>query len=270
MRGGRLTEAVHLTWRRGRFDESCRRRLVFGTLGPLLFAIFGCRAESPRSLVPGERSVEATVEATVEASRQWPEQLEALRRGGRIDLVVDDGWVDDRAFTQLPPGSAVERLWLDHGSLTDESISRLVGLTQLRSIRLRQSPLSDGAVARLAELSQLESLNLPQARVSAVGLSAFQNHPTLMQLRVAGCAIDDDACAVIAQMPALRYLHLIAPKITGAGLLQLAAAPRLQSLYVDACDLPAEVWEAFFLRAPSVHVHVDQAHLDLDPNRHRH
>ena len=69
---------------------------------------------------------------------------------------------------------------------------------------------------------------------------------------------------------ALRYLHLIVPSITASGLQQLAAAPQLQSLYIDGCELPAEAWEAFFRRAPTVHVHVDQVHLDLDPNRHRH
>ncbi len=263
MRGGYLTETS--LFPRARREGGAGYRSVWSLRIVLclgLTAGLGCGVEQP---------VSAVSEATrPEASRQWLEQLEALRRGLSRDLLVDDGWVDDRAFDQLPDGTAVERLWLEHGRLTDRSVPRLVGLSQLRSIRLRHSPLSDQGVARLAELPRLESLNLPQAELSAVGLSAFKDHPVLIQLRVAGSGIDDACCALIAQMPALRYLHLIAPSITASGLQQLAAAPQLQSLYIDGCELPAEAWEAFFRRAPAVHVHVDQVHLDLDPNRHAH
>jgi hypothetical protein len=272
VRGGCLIEAVLSTWRLRRFGGRGRLWRLPLASGLGLAATLGCGAAESPLAGPDKPHREAAQREVLhrQASRSWWEQLEGVRQGRRSELWIEDGWVDDQAFSQLPGDAAVERLWLDHGRLTDQSVPRLAGLSQLRSIRLRHSPLSDDGVACLAQLPRLESLNLPQAALTAVGLSAFRAHPTLIQLRVAGAGIDDACCDVIAQLPALRYLHLIAPTITGSGLLQLAAAPQLQSLYIDACELPAEAWEAFFRRAPGVHVHVDQTHLDLDPNRHRH
>jgi hypothetical protein len=42
----------------------------------------------------------------------------------------------------------------------------------------------------------------------------------------------------------------------------------LSSLYIDECPLPDTAWTQLFAARPNLHVHVDQAHHDLDPNAH--
>ena len=42
----------------------------------------------------------------------------------------------------------------------------------------------------------------------------------------------------------------------------------LWNLYLDGAGISDEAWERYFALHPEVHVHVDQAHHDRDPNRH--
>jgi hypothetical protein len=42
----------------------------------------------------------------------------------------------------------------------------------------------------------------------------------------------------------------------------------LWNLYLDGAGVSDGAWERYFALHPEVHVHVDQAHHDRDPNRH--
>jgi hypothetical protein len=74
----------------------------------------------------------------------------------------------------------------------------------------------------------------------------------------------------IARWPAIRMLHLIDVPITDQGLAELAKIERLQSLYVDGGEMTDAGWDALFKGRPRLHVHVNQQHLDRDPNKHQH
>ena len=52
------------------------------------------------------------------------------------------------------------------------------------------------------------------------------------------------------------------------GLDILAGHEGLRTLYLDGAGISDAAWERYFARRGDVHVHVDQAHHDRDPNRH--
>ncbi len=135
---------------------------------------------------------------------------------------------------------------------------------------MRESPLTDAALTELAsgDLQSLLILNLPQARPTAVGLKELSRLPKLRQLRIAGRQIDDAAIEALSHWPALSSLHLIQPAITAKSLETLAEMDELSSLYIDECPLPDDAWTKLFMARPNLHVHIDQAHHDMDPNQH--
>jgi hypothetical protein len=133
---------------------------------------------------------------------------------------------------------------------------------------LRESPLTDTGFRRLAACTKLRDLNIPQAACTAGGIRALSGLEHLRSLRIGGRALAGaDVCAAVAELPGLRTLHLIDVPIGDAGLRVLARLPRLWSLYLDGAGVSDEAWEEYFQACPKVHVHVDQAHHDRDPNR---
>lgn len=54
------------------------------------------------------------------------------------------------------------------------------------------------------------------------------------------------------------------------GLGVLAGLPGLWNLHLDGAGVSNEAWGKYFQKRPNVHVHVDQAHHDRDPNSHDH
>jgi hypothetical protein len=79
-----------------------------------------------------------------------------------------------------------------------------------------------------------------------------------------------DICRAVATLPGLRSLHLIDVPIGDEGLGVLAGLPGLWNLHLDGAGVSNEAWGKYFQKRPKVHVHVDQAHHDRDPNSHDH
>ena len=73
---------------------------------------------------------------------------------------------------------------------------------------------------------------------------------------------------ILLQFPALKSLHLIDVPLGDEGLDAVARYDGLWNLYLDGAGVSDAAWERYFALHPEVHVHVDQAHHDRDPNRH--
>ncbi len=161
---------------------------------------------------------------------------------------------------------------VDAGIVRDDNVRHLTKLSGLQHLRLRESPLGDAGLKALAdgELQNLLILNLPQARPTWLGLRELSRLPKLRQLRIAGRQINDQAIEELSHWPALTSLHLIQPGITEKSLETLAGMNELSSLYIDECPLSDAAWSKLFAARPGLHVHIDQAHHDLDPSAHAH
>ena len=219
--------------------------------------VIGCRAaKQPEPTPPPETS--------------FSEQLAKVKAGQADEIRLEHIAVGESELEQLAGLTTLRALVLDAGIVRDSQIKHLALLAGLQHLRLRESPLTDEGLQQLAsgQLQSLLILNLPQAKPTAVGLRALASLPKLRQLRIAGRQIDDAAIEELAHWPALSSLHLIQPGITAQSLETIATMSELSSLYIDACALPDEAWAKLFMAKPNLHVHVDQAHHDLDPRAH--
>jgi hypothetical protein len=71
-------------------------------------------------------------------------------------------------------------------------------------------------------------------------------------------------------MPSLSFLHLIGVPVDDQGLPALYAMQQLQSLYLDDTDVTDEGLVKLLGKLPRLHLHIDQNHIDRDPNKHEH
>ena len=219
--------------------------------------LIGCRAAKQTEPAP-----------TPENS--FTEQLANVKSGQADEIRLEHTAVGAAELEQLAGLTTLRALVLDAGMAQDSDVKHLASLSGLQHLRLRESPLTDAGIQQLAngQLQSLLILNLPQAKPTAVGLKALASLPKLRQLRIAGRQIDDAAIEELTHWPALSSLHLIQPGITAQSLETIAKMSELSSLYIDECGLPDEAWAKLFMARPNLHVHVDQAHHDLDPRAH--
>lgn len=206
--------------------------------------------------------------AQAEPERPWHEQLASVRAGTSDEIRLEHTPVSSAELAELTGLTGLHTLILDAGVVRDEDAPTIAALSGLEHLRLRESPLSDRGLAQLAQgqLDSLIILNLPQATPTAAGLEQLAKLPHVRQLRIGGRQIDDEAVAVLAKWPELTSLHLIGPGITEKSLQTIAGMPELISFYLDDCELSDSAWEEFFRARPGLHVHIDQAHHDRDPN----
>jgi len=239
------------------------RRLGPSHLGVLLLGLgvglTGCQ--------PAASTAKSDAQAQLPAELSWPEQIARVRQGQSEEIRLEQIPVPPNDLSQLAELKGLKTLILDAGLVDDAHVSSLAGLSGLEHLRLRSSPLSDQGLVELASyrLDRLMILNIPQAQPTARGLAALAALPRIRQLRIAGRQIDDAAIASLLQWPALTSLHLISPNISEAALKTIAAMPELSSFYIDDCPLSDEAWEQLFRQRPQLHVHIDQAHHDRDP-----
>ena len=149
----------------------------------------------------------------------------------------------------------------------------LARLPALERLVLRESPLSDEGLKHLAACHTLRDLNLPQARCTLVGLAALAELPRLKNLRLGSPQLVPEGKGgalgmTLLQFPTLRSLHLIDVPLGDDGLEAIGRYDGLWNLYLDGAGVSDLAWERYFALRPEVHVHVDQAHHDRDPNRH--
>lgn len=226
--------------------------LIFSALAQL-----GCHKSDP---TPKPQPVEVS----------FDQQLAKVKTGSADEIRMEHTALGAAELLQLDGLLGLRALVLDAGAVGDEDVKHLVRLAGLEHLRLRESPLSDQGIRELGSgsLKSLLILNLPQARPTAEGLKELAGLPKLRQLRIAGRQIDDAAIRELSHYPSLSSLHLIQPGITASSLDTLAAMQNLSSLYIDDCPLPDEAWASFFAARPDLHVHIDQAHHDMDPHAH--
>ena len=194
-------------------------------------------------------------------------QALAVRAGQSTRLVATTP-LSPAEWESLRGLAGLRELVLDGGVADDGRAEILATLPDLERLVVRQSPLTDTGFRRLAACTKLRDLNIPQAACTAGGIRALSGLEHLRSLRIGSRALAGaDVCAAVAELPGLRTLHLIDVPIGDAGLRVLARLPRLWSLYLDGAGVSDEAWEEYFQACPKVHVHVDQAHHDRDPNR---
>jgi hypothetical protein len=233
---------------------------------------------SPGSTGPGESAAADTAggsdsnSAPTQAVEQlWREQFEQVQAGQSENLLVDQAPITAAQLAELPAlKGRLTQLMVDAGGVSDATLDSISQLQSLVHLRLRECPISDQGLEKLAAagLPELQILNIPHGKITAAGIVHLLAFPKLTQLRLGGSQIDDRAIDEIARLPKLRSLHLIGPNLSDAALSKLSNVSQLGSFYLDDCRLSDAAWEQLFRAKPNLHVHVDQAHLDRDPNRH--
>ena len=192
----------------------------------------------------------------------------AAVRAGQTTRIEADHPLSDAEWESLRGLGGLRELILRAGVADDSRANLLAELPAIERLVLRESPLTDTGFRRLVACTKLRDLNIPQAACTAVGIRALSVLEHLRSLRIGGRALAGaDVCAAVAELPALRTLHLIDVPIGDEGLRVLARLPGLWSLYLDGAGVSDDAWEGYFQACPKVHVHVDQAHHDRDPNR---
>ena len=164
----------------------------------------------------------------------------------------------------------IDAVLIDQGKITDEGLATLAELPDLEHIRLRLSPISDNGIKLLAGCDELWLVNLPHSELTNEGLRLLASFPKLKQLRLGSKRLTNDCCREIAELVNLRGLHLIGIPVTDDGVKILAELPHLESLYLDDSAVTESGWQWVFRNHPELHVHVDQSHLDRDPQAHPH
>lgn len=188
-----------------------------------------------------------------------------------LDSIQTDHPITDQQLAELSADDAwLENLLVDEGEVSDQGLQALVELPNLSHLRLRRSPIGDQGLVAIAELAKLRVLNLPQSQVTSGGLRALAKNTTLRSLRLGGERLNSTAAESLAGLKTLNSLHLIDVPIDDAGLRTIMTLPDLQSLYIDGSEITQEGWDWLLQTHPKLHLHVNQQHLDRDPNKHQH
>ncbi len=199
------------------------------------------------------------------------EQALADVMSGKTARLLVETPVGSSELTQINQASNLRELLLDGGIVSDQDLIERLSSLSLIHLRLRHSPITDLGLKHIVDTQpELKILNLPHAKVTAKGLESLPVLSKLTHLRIGGRTIDDLAIQSISHSNSLESLHLIGPSLTDESLEFLANMKELSSLYIDDCPLSDTAWEKLFRKRPRMHVHVDQAHHDRDPNPHPH
>ncbi|MFM7250552.1 MAG: hypothetical protein ACKO5R_11680 [Planctomycetaceae bacterium] len=249
----------------------------------------------PAPSIPGRRAALARLATAVllpvalpraarGAEPTFAEQAAAVRAGAATRIRVSAAPLADPEWEEVVALEGLAHLDLQEGVATDAHAARLAGLPRLERLVLRHSPLGDEGFRRLAACRTLRLLNVPQAACTCAGLEALAALPNLTSLRLGSPRLvaargagsppgaDADEGRAVARallgLRALRTLHLIDVPLGDGGLDTLAGHEGLRTLYLDGAGISDAAWDRYFARRGDVHVHVDQAHHDRDPNRH--
>ena len=208
------------------------------------------------------------------ADTTFAEQVAAVRAGTSSRIRVTDRELTAEEWEEVAGLEALSHLDLQEGVADDAKAIVLARLPRLERLVLRESPFGDEGFRHLAACHTLRDVNIPQARCTLVGLAALAELPRLKSLRLGSPELCPDGKGgaelgmTLLQFPALRSLHLIDVPVGDNGLEGIARYDGLWNLYLDGAGISDEAWERYFALHPEVHVHVDQAHHDRDPNRH--
>ena len=178
--------------------------------------------------------------------------------------------ISDQDLVTLTDMNFVTTLLCDRGQVTDNGVLHIASLVDLEHLRLRSSPITDRGLETLSIMKNLRALNLPQSACTEKGIKHLASLPKLTNLRLGSPHLTSETAAAVRELKGLESLHLIRVPISDDGLRLIAELPELESLYLDDCEVTADGWDWLFENHPYLHVHVNQNHLDRDPNHHRH
>lgn len=238
------------------------------TAGVLLSVglLSGCSAQN------GEQATAESTSAPSDVPQEtsWSEQLAQVRGGERSRIELRETTVTDAELLQLKAEDNLRALNLDHAQVTNEGLAQLASVTSLVRLKLREAPVDDRGLELIAQLENLETLNLPHARCTDAGLAHLAALPKLSMLRFGSGQVTDAGMTAIKNLRSLRALHLIEIPITDVGLAEIAQMDWLESFYLDGGKATDAGFRHLLDSLPELHFHLDQQHLDYDPNRHHH
>ena len=164
----------------------------------------------------------------------------------------------------------LENLILDGGGFGNNQLDDLLKLRSLEHLRIRNFPADDESIRKIVSLPNLRIVNLPQACFSNRALGDLAKIPRLQLLRFSSPNVDDRGIQLLKNVRSLRALHLIRVPVTDGAVDSLCAIETLESLYLDGSEISDQGFARILDLRPDIHLHVDQVHLDFDPNRHQH
>ncbi len=215
-----------------------------------------------------------TAADTATVSPSVAEQVAAVRAGESSRIRVADRALTEEEWQEIAGLEALSQLDLQEGVADDAKAIVLARLPALERLVLRESPLGDEGFKHLAACHTLRDVNIPQARCTLAGVAALAELPRLKALRLGSPNLCPEGKGgaelgmTLLQFPGLRSLHLIDVPVGNDGLEGIARYDGLWNLYLDGAEISDAAWERYFAIHPEVHVHIDQAHHDRDPNRH--
>jgi len=200
------------------------------------------------------------------------EQIASVRAGQSDRIQVEQALLTDDDLRQITRLGPLRELLLDNADsrFTAAGIDEINGLPKLEHLRIRGTGVDDKALSHLSGLESLKILNVPQGTFGDAALVELKRLPNLVQFRFSSPRVTDAGMQTLAELPAIKQLHLINVPITDAGLADLAKIEQLESLYIDGGQFSDAAVEKLFQARPKLHVHLNQTHHDLDPNKDAH
>ena len=161
------------------------------------------------------------------ASAAEPAQVAELKAGGiTVRPFAPSGWaVDVKSGSLLTPPmwQALEGLpelktfSVGGDAFTDADLARLAKAATLQRLFFNGSGLTDAGLAVLAKLPELRSFGVNHStKLTASGLEALKDHPTLTAIEFGGCIITDAGVKSIVMLKNLTELRIGHVRITRA------------------------------------------------------
>ena len=224
-------------------------------------------SENDRSVKKHSPSGQEVIERKPLEKVEEKPQLDISRQTTEIEL---DWKVQPDDFENICKATNLETLILDGGGVEPVQISKLLVLTKLEHLRIRNCAVDDDGIDKLVNLKNLRIVNLPQAVFSNQSIAKLVELPKLQLLRFSSPNVDDQGMERLKHAKELRAIHLIRVKVTDKSVDSFCAIKSLESLYLDGSDLSDDGYSKILKKRPDIHLHVDQVHLDYDPNKHEH
>ena len=208
------------------------------------------------STIPAKRTVRELIADTLANPSETTLDLQGLR-------------VIDQDLLLLANNKHITHIHIDDGDLSEQGLAPLATLENLVQIRIRLR-LTDEAIPIITKIKSLRYLNIPKADFTDEGIKILCSHPNIELLRIGGERLSNSSLYSLATMQSLSFLHLIGVAINDEGLPALYDMPHLQSLYLDDTDVTDAGLVKLLEILPSLHLHINQTHIDRDPNKHDH
>jgi hypothetical protein len=218
-------------------------------------------------LTPAAPPPEAPAEALTDAQRfelLFAELSKSEETVARMDAIT----IDDAMLRRLVTLDRLTTLQVKIESISNETVALISRMPKLEQLHLRRAPINDEMLAQIATSPTIWLLNLPAAVITPAAIESLESMPMLRNLRLGIKEGTNRHARAVAKLRRLRTVHLIGIAVSDDGLQSLAALPQLESLYLDGSAVTEGGWTWLFQNHPQLHVHIDQKHHDLDPQKH--